>query len=209
MYKFPNSKILIFCKAPILGTVKTRLLPVLSKQQASDLHTKLATETINQSIESKLCPVEIWCFPEIDHPFFQTFNLDLKQQQGNDLGERMHQALQTTLDQCSSTILIGTDCPSMTIDDLDQAITKLEEGYDIVIAPAEDGGYTLIGLKEEMSNQKEYGSFFNDVDWGTSSVFDQTISKINKLDLSLHKLAVQWDVDRPEDLQRYIDSRRR
>ncbi len=197
--KFPDSKIIIFCKAPIPGTVKTRLLSVLSEEQASELHIKLATETINQAIKSQLCPVEIWCSPDTLHPFFQMFNIDLKKQKGNNLGEQMHHALQTTLEQSSSAILIGTDCPSMTINDLDQAIDKLEQGSDVVIAPAEDGGYTLIGMK------KVCRSIFKNIDWGTSKVFDQTISKINKLDLQLNKLPKQWDVDRPEDLQRYDD----
>ncbi len=198
--KFPDSKIIIFCKAPIPGTVKTRLLSVLSEEQASELHIKLATETINQAIKSQLCPVEIWCFPDTHHPFFQMFNIDLKKQQGNNLGERMYHALQTTLEQSSSAILIGTDSPSMTMNDLEQALTKLEEGCDVVIAPAEDGGYTLIGMK------KVCRSIFKNIDWGTSKVFDQTISEINKLDLRLNELTMQWDVDRPEDLQRYVDS---
>ncbi len=198
--KFPDSKIIIFCKAPISGTVKTRLLPVLSEQQAAELHSKLATKTISQAIKSQLCPVEIWCSPELDHPFFQTFKIDLKKQKGNDLGERMHHALQTTLEHSSSAILIGIDCPSLTIEDLDQAFTQLEEGSDVVIAPAEDGGYTLIGMT------KNNDGLFNNIDWGTSKVFDQTIVKINKHDLHCYKLTMQWDVDRPEDLQRYVDS---
>ena len=198
--KFPDSKIIIFCKAPIPGTVKTRLLSVLSEEQASELHIKLATETINQAIKSQLCPVEIWSSPDTHHPFFQMFNIDLKKQKGNNLGERMHHALQTTLEQSSSAILIGTDSPSMTINDLDQAIDKLEQGSDVVIAPAEDGGYTLIGMRNVCR------SIFKNIDWGTSKVFDQTITEINKLDLRLNELTMQWDVDRPEDLQRYVDS---
>ena len=198
--KFPESKILVFCKAPIEGSVKTRLLSVLSEKQAVELHVELATETINQAIKSQLCPVEIWGSPDIDHPFFQSFKVDLKQQQGKDLGERMQHALQATLDQNSSAILIGTDCPSMTVNDLEQGLTKLEEGSDVVIAPAEDGGYTLIGMKEKCR------LIFDIIDWGTSKVFDQTILKINKLDLSLYRLPMQWDVDRPEDLLRYVDS---
>lgn len=205
VFKYPESKIIVFCKAPVPGTVKTRLHSVLSEKQAAELHTKLATETINQAIESLLCPVVIWCSPDVEHPFFQTFDVDLKEQQGDDLGERMSHALGRTLDQSSSAILIGTDCPSMTIDDLDQAIKKLEEGCDIVIAPAEDGGYTLIGMKK-MDNKNGTQQIFNNIDWGTPKVFDQTISKINKLNLQWHKLPMQWDVDRPEDLQRYDDA---
>ena len=195
--KFINSKLLIFCKAPIPGTTKTRLLSVLSEKQAAELHIKLATDTINQAIRSQLCSIEIWCSPDTDNPFFQTFEVDLKQQHGVDLGERMYYAFQTTLAQYSSVIIIGTDSPSMTINDFDQAFTKLEEGNDVVIAPAEDGGYTLIGMK------KEVWPIFKNIDWGSSRVFDQTISEVNKLNLQWHKLPMQWDVDRPEDLQRY------
>jgi len=203
--KFPDSKILIFCKAPIPGLVKTRLYSVLSHQQAAELHIKLATESINQAIESQLCPVELWCSPDIRHPFFKRFRICLQEQQGDNLGERMSQAFLLTLDQSSSAILMGTDCPSLTADDLEQALTRLQEGNDVVIAPAEDGGYPLIGLKK-MTNNSQYRSIFDGIDWGTSTVFDQTISRIDELELCYFQLAMQWDLDRPDDLQRYLDN---
>ena len=199
--KFPGSKILIFCKAPIPGTVKTRLHDLLTPEQASEIHTKLATETITQAVESQLCPVELWCSPDTTHGFFQTLKSNqgmvLRLQQGEDLGERMHHALQITLVKSSSAILIGTDCPSLTTTDLELAITRLEEGSDAVIAPTEDGGYSLIGLKHPDR------SIFENISWGSSAVMSQTIAKMNLTNRSIYKLPMQWDVDRPADLQRY------
>lgn len=198
---FPDSIILIFCKAPIPGTVKTRLHALLTPEQASEIHTKLATETIIQAVESQLCPVEIWCSPDTTHGFFQTLKSNqgiiLRQQQGEDLGERMQHAFQITLIKSSSAILIGTDCPSLTKMDLELAITRLEEGSDVVIAPTEDGGYSLIGLKHPDR------SIFENISWGSSAVFNQTIAKMNHSNRNIYKLPMQWDVDRPEDLQRY------
>ncbi len=199
--KYPNAKILVFCKAPVSGEVKTRLTPHLTFDQAADIHKQLASRTINLVTQSKLCPTELWCSPDSKHSFFQTFGLALKQQQGNDLGERMSNALYTSLKNCSSAILIGTDSPSMTIDILDLALTKLEKNNEIVIAPAEDGGYTLIGMN------KYYRSIFENIVWGTETVFDQTMVKINVLNLNLYTLPMQWDLDRPDDLKRYIDNK--
>lgn len=198
--KFPDSKILIFCKAPVPGSVKTRLHGLLTPEQASELHKKLATETIIQAVESQLCPVELWCSPDTTHGFFQSMKFEqgivLRQQQGKDLGERMHQALKITLNHSSSAIVIGTDCPSLTRMDLELAITRLEEDSDVVIAPTEDGGYALIGMKYPDS------SMFENISWGTSAVINQTMAKMNLSDRSIYILPMQWDVDRPEDIQR-------
>ncbi|MFK8067601.1 MAG: TIGR04282 family arsenosugar biosynthesis glycosyltransferase [Gammaproteobacteria bacterium] len=199
--KFPNAKILIFCKAPIPGEVKTRLTPHLTSDQAAELYKQLANETINLVIQSKLCNVELWCSPDTKHSFLKSFELDLKQQQGNDLGERMSNAFSASLESFSSVVLIGTDSPSMTIDLLDRTLSELENKSDVVIAPAEDGGYTLIGMNNH------YGSIFENVLWGSERVFDQTIEKINALNLNLHLLPMQWDLDRPDDLKRYLDSK--
>ncbi len=70
--KFPESKILIFCKAPVLGTVKTRMQPYLTKQESVDLHKTLVLETVEKAVESQLSAVEVWCAPDCYHEFFQT-----------------------------------------------------------------------------------------------------------------------------------------
>ncbi len=151
-YKYPDAVLMIFCKAPIPGQVKTRLIPELTAEQAAELHIELSTKTLQRAIQSNLCPVQLWCTPTTGHDFFTAskaaYPIVLKQQQGADLGERMHRAFCSALAEYSHALLMGCDCPSLTGQDLEQALTALNQENDVVLAPAEDGGYVLIGLNQ-------------------------------------------------------------
>jgi rSAM/selenodomain-associated transferase 1 len=201
-YKFPDAVIILFCKAPIPKQVKTRLSPILSPEQASELHIELSLRTIKLATETMLCPVQLWCAPSIEHDFFKsvttTYPVTLWQQQGHGLGERMHNAFCRTLKNHASTLLIGCDCPSLSSQDLHEALSALQQGSDVVLAPAEDGGYVLIGMN------KSHPEVFANMAWGTPQVLDQTRQQIQTLGLSLYELQQQWDVDTPEDLARYL-----
>lgn len=200
-YQHPNAVLMVFCKAPIPNQVKTRLIPTLSPEQACMLHQQLSLNALQMAMNTPLCPVQLWCSPAIDHDFFHsvanTFSVTLWQQQGNDLGERMHHAFCCALKTYSHALLIGCDCPSLTREDLEKAIDALKQSSDIVLGPAEDGGYVLMGLNHTQAK------VFADIDWGTSDVLKQTHQQIHLLGLNLHELATQWDVDTPEDLTRY------
>ncbi|MGZ4982015.1 MAG: TIGR04282 family arsenosugar biosynthesis glycosyltransferase, partial [Methylobacter sp.] len=69
-YQYPNDVLMIFCKAPVPGQVKTRLMPGLTAAQAAELHIELSTKTLQRATLSNLCPVQLWCTPSIDHIFF-------------------------------------------------------------------------------------------------------------------------------------------
>ncbi len=192
---------MVFCKAPIPGQVKTRLIPKLNAEQAAELHIELSIKTIQRAVLSNLCPVELWCTPTIGHDFFimaeATYPLLLKLQQGDDLGGRMHRAFCSALTGYTHALLMGCDCPSLTEFDLEQALMALTQGNDIVLAPAEDGGYVLIGL-----NQPQPG-LFTDMPWGTGLVLNETRKRIGRYKLRSYELGEQWDLDTPEDLERY------
>lgn len=200
-YKYPNAVLLIFCKTPQLGQVKTRLMPVLSAEEALAAHLELSRRTFRVAIGSRLCRVELWCFPTFEHPFFveaaQHYPVRLCEQQGRDLGERMHHALATALQNSSSAVLIGTDCPSLTEQDIDAAITALDKATNVVFAPAEDGGYVLVGLNRPQPE------LFADMAWGTSAVMQITRTRLAALGLPHVELAMQWDVDNAEDFARF------
>lgn len=200
-YKYPNAVLMIFCKAPIPGQVKTRLIPELSAEQAAELHSELSTKTLQRATLNNLCPVQLWCAPTTDHVFFSasatTYPLILKQQQGSDLGERMHHAFCSALADYSHALLMGCDCPSLTEQDLEQALIALSQKYEVVLAPAEDGGYVLIGLNQPRPE------LFTDMLWGTAQVFTKTRNRIEQYKLEYYQLSEQWDVDTPEDLERY------
>lgn len=200
-YKYPNAVLMVFCKAPIPGQVKTRLIPELTPEQAAELHIELSIKTLQRATHSNLCPVQLWCTPTTDHVFFTAskaaYPVVLKQQQGADLGVRMHHAFCSALADYSQALLMGCDCPSLTEQDLEQALTALNQDNEVVLAPAEDGGYVMIGLN------RPHPELFDNMPWGTERVLDETRNHIERYKLRHHELRKQWDLDTPKDLERY------
>lgn len=200
-YHFNDSVVMIFCKAPVPGQVKTRLTPALSEQQACDLHIELSRRILGVATQRRLCPVQLWCSPTIKHDFFSNaaanYGVSLHLQHGADLGARMHQAFCSALSQYKHALLIGCDCPSLTAADLENGFTVLQQNADLVLSPAEDGGYVLIGLNQAQP------TLFSDINWGGTEVFAQTLSRSRLLQLRYHELTTQWDVDTISDLARY------
>jgi rSAM/selenodomain-associated transferase 1 len=145
----------------------------------------------------------LWCSPDNRHDFFQAcvenYGVSLHPQQGADLGERMYNSFTHALKQFGNVLIVGCDCPSLTEQDFSQAITALNNDYDVVLAPAEDGGYTLIGLNRIQPE------LFSQINWGSSEVLASTRNKIAKLKLNYLELGEQWDVDTPDDLARYYN----
>ncbi|MDA1342750.1 MAG: TIGR04282 family arsenosugar biosynthesis glycosyltransferase [Proteobacteria bacterium] len=204
MVKYPDAIIMVFCKTPTPGQVKTRLIPYLTGEEAAQLHCELTEKTLRTATQNRLCEVSVWCSPTIDHPFFtalaQTYSVDKHLQQGADLGERMRQAFDQVLTRFSSAIIIGCDCPSLTSDDLEQALGQLNQGKLCVLAPAEDGGYVLIGLKTPQA------ALFENMPWGTDKVLELTRVRLQSLSLDHHELDTQWDLDTVDNLKRYRSS---
>ena len=193
---FPDGRIIVFCKAPEPGKVKTRLAKTIGEAAAATIHEYLALHCLESLTKAHVAPVELWCAPDIEHEFFQycqaTFGVVLKSQKGDCLGQRMENAFSNVLSQCQYSIVVGTDCPVIDADYLVSAFTELQH-YDSVIGPAEDGGYVLLGLR------KPQPQIFVDVPWGTSKVFEKTMRRFNG---GVKKMAKLWDVDHPEDLVR-------
>ncbi|MDA1107270.1 MAG: TIGR04282 family arsenosugar biosynthesis glycosyltransferase [Proteobacteria bacterium] len=197
--QFPDAVIMVFAKAPIAGGVKTRLLPVLSATAATELHARLVRHTLATASNAGLCPVQLWCAPATEHPFFkqcaEDFGVTLHAQHGRDLGDRMMHAFDTALRHGKQAIIIGSDCPLLTALDLEAALTALSGGFDAVLGPAQDGGYVLLGLTHVSP------VLFENIPWGTSRVLALTRERLQQLQWRAHELPVHWDVDRPEDLE--------
>jgi hypothetical protein len=195
-----NCRIIVFAKAPIAGEVKTRLLPSMDAPVVTALHEQLVLYSLNTAVESKVGPVELWCTPSTDHPFFiqctNKFRIELHLQTQGDLGRRMAYAFDETLKRAPMALLMGTDCPPLTFDDLKEATMILCQGVQAVISPAEDGGYVLIGLRQYEP------TLFEGISWGTSSVLEETRERLRRLRWNWQELPQRWDVDRPEDVER-------
>lgn len=192
--KSAETGVLVFAKAPIAGQVKTRLLPCLSEQQACELQRRLIDHTL-QTTRASALPVELWCgqlHPELlsrgEHYAVRCFL-----QRGADLGERMADAVNSALGRYRRVLLIGCDCPGIDSDYLLAGARALED-HDVVLGPAADGGYVMIGLGAPQAEM------FTDVAWGSDRVLATTRRRMKAANLAWLELDVLNDIDRPEDL---------
>jgi uncharacterized protein len=203
--QYPKGKILVFCKAPEPGSVKTRLQSVLSPAQCAQLHARLAQHTLQTAVDSAVAEVELWCAGTGEHAFFKEcahhYGIELRQQQGPDLGARMAHALQTALSSRAFAIIIGTDCPVLGADYLQTAAGFLAQGNRdprstrVVIGPAADGGYVLFGADRAITDA------FQNIEWGSDKVLQQTRAHLHNPHTLYKELETLWDIDRPEDLK--------
>ena len=191
-----ETAIAVFAKAPVAGTVKTRLAAVLGADAAASLHAGLVRHAIATAVQARIGPVELRCLPDTAHPFFercrQESGVTLEPQRGADLGARMGDAFAST---AGPLIVIGADCPALTPTHLHAAAAALEE-KDAVLIPAEDGGYVLLGLSRAVPG------IFDGVAWGSAAVMAQTRERLAAARAAWTELATLWDVDRPEDYAR-------
>ena len=192
----------VFARAPVAGSVKTRLIPLLGAHGAAALHQCLVEHSLAVARESGLGRVELWCTPDTNERFFEScgerFGASLHRQCAGDLGARMLDALQDGLGRARHVLLIGSDCPSLTAADLRTAARALRDGRDAVFCPAEDGGYMLVGLSHAMP------ALFEAMTWGTDTVMEETRQRLRRAGRRWHELPAHWDVDRPEDYQRMV-----
>lgn len=202
MERLARCRVLVFAKAPIAGRVKTRLLPALGAEAVAALHRQLVRQTLAAAVEAGIGAVELWCAPSPDHPFFEAcraqFGVGLRDQRAGNLGQRMARALRSALRDSPYAIVIGSDCPALTPDDLRQAAAALQQGFDAVLGPAEDGGYVLLGLAGYAAR------LFENIAWGRASALAETRRRLGELRWRWHELPVRWDVDRPEDYARLL-----
>ncbi len=189
------------------GTVKTRLIPQLGQILAAELHAAMVCHSVAMAAQYKQHEIQLWCAPHTSHPLFlqlqKNFPISLHVQNGEGLGQRMRNAFEQALKDFDAAVIIGTDCPSITAGLLDQAFYSLYKDKDAVIAPAEDGGYVLLGLR------KVFRELFREIAWVTDQVYPQTRHRFEQLQLSWQPLDMQWDVDRPEDLERLVNDESR
>ncbi len=204
-----HTALVIFAKAPIPGQVKTRLCPPLTPDEAATLHGSFVLDTLERTKTAvgklKLqMDRHLACTPSSTHVFFKIMEerqgVKLIDQIGDDLGARMHEAVETmVLRGYRRTIIIGTDVPTVPIEYFRQALTLLDS-HDLVIGPALDGGYYLIGLS------KPVPKLFVDMPWSTDQVMKLTQERAAVLGLKAALIQPWRDVDTLVDLEALIES---
>ncbi len=199
-----TNMILHFTRYPHPGKCKTRLLPALSAEKAAEIHRQLVDHS-DKTITSYLTR-----FSDTTYHIHYT-GASLKEmnqwlgdrqftkQLGEDLGQRMANALRTAMTSCDKCVLMGSDCPDITEELLQNAFTALQKS-DIVLGPACDGGYYLIGINKTLS-PKNLKQLFTAIPWGGEMVLAKTLERIQELQLSFQLLEKLHDIDTPDDLQ--------
>lgn len=193
---FPSALLIQFARAPEIGKVKTRMQPDLTEQQSLALHCRLVAHTYDTINLAKLAALEVWITGNDETEFFNALNPlpVIRQQRGDDLGERMYDALKNGLQRYEAVVLVGSDCPFLGGAVVRQAIEILLNGTDCVLGPATDGGYVLIGLR------RVDRSLFSGVAWSTGSVLEQTRQRLNHLGWRWTELEPLSDIDTVADL---------
>ena len=189
-----KSAVIILIRNPVSGCVKTRLAADIGNLNALNVYKNLLsyTRNITNSMDSSRL---------LFYSDFIDLNDDWEDgiyqkylQSGNDFGEKMLNAFNIALTQHELVVIIGSDCFELNSEIIELAFKKLKD-FDVVIGPAKDGGYYLMGLK------RVYPDLFQGKSWSTDSVLSETIDTLKELDLTYHLLPLLGDIDTLQDLK--------
>ncbi|GAA4827996.1 TIGR04282 family arsenosugar biosynthesis glycosyltransferase [Algivirga pacifica] len=197
MEMLKKEQLIIFVKNPIKGKVKTRLGATIGNAKAVEVYRKLLAYT--HKVTHALQLTKKVYYGDFVNPddLWDTEGYEKHLQAEGDLGQRMASAFQDCFRSgAEKVVIIGSDLPELTTTILEEAFDALEQ-QEVVIGPATDGGYYLLGMRQ-------YDPIlFEDIVWSTDTVFSTTIQKLEKTQRSYTLLPVCSDLDREEDLRRF------
>ncbi|MGB2475354.1 MAG: TIGR04282 family arsenosugar biosynthesis glycosyltransferase [Flavobacteriaceae bacterium] len=188
--------LLVFCKNPRRGKVKTRLASAIGEEKALLIYCHLLEKTASvlQEINTD---IHVYYSEYIEEDnYFKSVAKQEKIQVGESLGERMSHAFKASFKTHSPIVIIGTDLWSLEAKDILQAFESLKEN-NVVLGPSHDGGYYLLGLNRYLPQ------LFQNKKWGSDTVLLQTLSDLTNEQFSL--LEEKNDIDTLEDLQKHPD----
>lgn len=196
----PSRQLLMFVKTPERGLCKTRMIPLLGAGGAVQFYQQLVLHTLNRLKFIEHVDVTVFAYPDTKHDFIrkleQDFPVRLDKQSGVDLGERMFNAINQSLQHYDRCVLIGSDCPDMDTWYIEQAFDALTD-HDIVLGPASDGGYVLIGARRVTA------SLFENIQWSGEFVLQESLHNAQAIGYSTTLLQTLWDIDTPDDFYRH------
>lgn len=186
--------LIIFIKNAALGRVKTRLAATVGDVRALEVYLKLLAITQKMALEVD-CQRRLYYSDRVEEEDAWSGAQFAKYvQQGNDLGERMHGAfIASFAEGASKAIIVGSDCPELSAGIVEDAFAALD-GHDVVVGPAEDGGYYLLGMRAR------YAAFFEHKAWSTPTVLADTLADAERLGLSVALMPMLNDIDDEGDL---------
>lgn len=190
-------RIILFARGPVVGRVKSRLARRLGRRAACFWYRRLLETTLGNALATGF-PVELWATPHRNHPWLRGLcrrhGVALHLQPTGDLGQRMLQAL----NRPGRVLLIGADCPALPASVMCQAAAAPLEHDDLLVVPAEDGGYVLVAAEQAPRRA------FCRIPWGTPLVLRHTRRQMARGRGRLQELGRSWDVDQAADLHRLL-----
>ncbi|HEX5760208.1 MAG TPA: TIGR04282 family arsenosugar biosynthesis glycosyltransferase [Thermoanaerobaculia bacterium] len=192
----PARRLLLFTKPARPGRVKTRLIGDLSPEEAADLHAAFLADLVERLRGGDFDLRLAWALePGEELPAGPVPGV---RQEGDDLGTRLHRALAAAAREAPLVAALGSDHPTLPLALAHRAFERLEAGAEVVLGPAEDGGYYLIALRAEALHPRLFAA----VPWSTGGVLAATLERCRELGLAVELLPRAADVDTPEDLRR-------
>ncbi len=196
--------LVVMAKAPREGEVKTRLIGALTAAEAAEAYTNFLRDTfglVEAVREGRETLQIVLCYtPEGAAEDFEKIEREgslMLAQRGESLGERLINCFADLFEfGFDSVVVIGGDSPTLPEEFLLEALDSLADENHVVIGPAEDDGFYLIGMR------KLHKKIFEDIPWGSGGVLAATESRANEAGLNLIRLPVWYDVDTPEELER-------
>jgi uncharacterized protein len=185
-------RLMVFAKAPQAGRVKTRLAPAVGAENAARLHEAFVRDVVARHARPDR-PMTVWRAGDLTHPLWAELGASLETQPPGELGHRMRFAFEQEGAAGEAVVVLGTDSPSLPpalVDAAFEALTRVP----VVLGPACDGGYYLLGLRGCVP------PIFDDVPWGTGSVLTDTLAALRAAGQRYELLPFWYDVDRPADL---------
>jgi rSAM/selenodomain-associated transferase 1 len=192
--------LLVFTKPAVAGRVKTRLVggsSGLSAGQAAELHAAFLDDLLTRLEPGARWHLALAWALEEGEAIPETAHAAIRQR-GVDLGERLYLALAAAAEEHELVAAVGSDHPDLQRERVEEAFRALAAGAGVVLGPASDGGYYLVGARRETLSPR----LFADIAWSGPTVFAQTLERCRELGVEPHLLPPGDDVDTPSDLER-------
>lgn len=185
--------VLVFTRNPELGKVKTRLAATIGEKNALEVYMYLLTHTKNCISQVNATKRVLYSEAITLHDIWDNTTFEKDIQQGTDLGMRMQHAFEKGFeDGFNKIVIVGSDLPTLDSKDIEDAFLLLDTN-EVVIGPAEDGGYYLLGLKSIPNG------IFENKNWGTNSVLADTLTNLSHIQTAFIKM--KNDIDTIEDIK--------
>src|SRR5262245_8520795 len=189
-----DGRLVVMARYPRPGEVKSRLAAVVGVERACALYRAFVLDFADR-LRGAPCDVT-WAYWPPRAPFRELLpGWRCRPQEGDDLGERLAHVVASELARGgASVVVVGADAPHLPMTCVTEAMGLLAAGADLVLGPAADGGYYLIGLRAN------YPDLFEGISWGTGTVLAETLARAQGLALRTHLLAPTFDVDEAGDI---------